>query len=113
MLQRLRRPDVEAFIVEAGGERVGYLQAWREGDAGGIDMFLIPDARGRSLGPDAARALARHLRDERGWTRISVDPYTWNERAILAWRKAGFVDAEERPPDDEHSASWLLMVWDG
>jgi aminoglycoside 6'-N-acetyltransferase len=113
MLQRLRRPDVDAFIVEAGDQSVGYLQAWREGDAGGIDMFLIPDARGRGLGPDAAHAFARHLRDDRGWTRISVDPYTWNERAIRAWRKAGFVDAEERPPDDEHTSSWLLMVWDG
>jgi aminoglycoside 6'-N-acetyltransferase len=113
MLQRLRRPDVDGFIVEEGGEPVGYLQAWREGDAGGLDMFLIPEARGRGLGPDAAFALARHLRDERGWTRVTVDPYTSNERAIRAWRKAGFVDAEERPPDDEHTSSWLLMVWDG
>jgi aminoglycoside 6'-N-acetyltransferase len=113
MLERLRRPDVDAFIVEAGDQPVGYLQAWREGDAGGIDMFLIPDARGRGLGPDAARALVRHLRHERGWTSVTVDPYTSNERAIRAWRKAGFVDAEERPPDDEHPAPWLLMVWDG
>jgi aminoglycoside 6'-N-acetyltransferase len=113
MLQRLRRPDVDAFIVEASGKPVGYLQAWREGDTGGIDMFLIPEARGRGLGPDAALALARHLRDERAWTRVTVDPYTSNERAIRAWRKAGFVDAEERPPDDEHASSWLLMVWDG
>jgi aminoglycoside 6'-N-acetyltransferase len=113
ILQRLRRPDVEAFVVEAGGEPVGYLQAWREGDTGGIDMFLVPDARGRGLGPDAARALARHLRDERGWSRVTVDPYASNERAIRAWRRAGFVDAEQRPADDEHPAPWLLMVWDG
>jgi aminoglycoside 6'-N-acetyltransferase len=113
MLQRLQRQDVDGFIVEAGGEPVGYLQSWREGDAGGIDMFLIPEARGRGLGPDAARALARHLREERAWTRVTVDPYTSNERAIRAWRKAGFVDAEERPADDEHASSWLLMVWDG
>jgi aminoglycoside 6'-N-acetyltransferase len=113
MLARLRRPDVDAFVVEVGGRPVGYLQAWREGDEGGIDMFLIPEARGRGLGPDAAVALARHLRDERGWTRVTVDPYTSNERAIRAWRKAGFVDQEERPPDDEHQAPWLLMEWRG
>jgi RimJ/RimL family protein N-acetyltransferase len=76
-------------------------------------MFLIPHARGRGLGPDAARALAHHLRDERGWTRVTVDPYLSNERAIRAWRKAGFVDQEEQPPDDEHTSAWLLMVWDG
>jgi len=31
--------------------------------------------------------------------------------AIRAWRRAGFVELEERPADDEHTASWLLMVW--
>ena len=113
MLKRLRRADVEAFVVEAGDRPVGYLQAWREGNEGGIDMFLIPDARGRGLGPDAAHAVARHLRVERGWTHVTVDPYVWNESAIRAWRKAGFVDLEQRPPDDEHQAPWLLMIWRG
>ena len=61
MLERLARGDVDAFIVEEGGRPVGYLQTWREGDAGGLDMFLIPDARGRGLGPDAARAVATEL----------------------------------------------------
>jgi aminoglycoside 6'-N-acetyltransferase len=116
MRERLRRPDVDHYIVEASGEPVGYMQAWSEDDKplrGGIDMFLVPGARGRGLGPDAARTLARHLRDERGWTRVTVDPYTWNEPAIRAWRRAGFVDVEHRPRDDEHAAPWLLMVWEG
>ena len=113
MLQRLRWSDVDGFIVEEGGEPVGYLQAWREGDAGGIDMFLIPEARGRGLGSDAGRALAHHLRDELRWTRITVDPYESNERAIRAWRKAGFVEEEKQPADDEHPSAWVLMVWDG
>ena len=67
MRERLLRGDVDAFVVEENGNPVGYLQAWRAGDDGGIDMFLIPSARGRALGPDAARAFARHLVDERGW----------------------------------------------
>jgi aminoglycoside 6'-N-acetyltransferase len=108
MRGRLARPDVDAFIVEADGRPVGYLQAWREGDAGGLDMFLISGARGRGYGPDAARTLANALRDE-GWTRITVDPYVWNERAIAAWRQAGFESVERRPADDEHTADWLLM----
>jgi aminoglycoside 6'-N-acetyltransferase len=109
MLARLRRPDAEAFVVEADGEPVGYLQVWQEADAGGLDMFLVPAARGRGLGPDAARAVARHLRDERGWRRVTVDPYLWNEAAIRAWRRAGFRDVGEREPDEEHTARWLLM----
>ena len=83
MRVRLARPDVDAYVVETEGRPVGYLQAWRDGDGGGLDMFLIPEARGRGLGPDSARALATALRDE-GWTRITVDPYLWNERAIQA-----------------------------
>jgi aminoglycoside 6'-N-acetyltransferase len=68
MLERLARPDVAAFVVEADGDPIGYLQAWRDDEdaGGGIDMFLVPSARGRGLGPDAARALAAHLIQERG-----------------------------------------------
>jgi aminoglycoside 6'-N-acetyltransferase len=114
MLERLRRPDVEAYVVEADGEPVGYLQSWHEGDdaEGGIDMFLIPVARGRGLGPDAARAVARYLRKDRGWRRVTVDPYTWNEAAVRAWRRAGFRDVGEREADDEHKGRWLLMEFE-
>jgi aminoglycoside 6'-N-acetyltransferase len=113
MIARLHRRDVEAYIVEADDEPVGYLQVWQDGDAGGIDMFLIPAARGRGLGPDAGRAVARHLRDERAWRRVTVDPYLWNEPAIRAWRRAGFRDVDEHEPDDEHTARWLLMEFAG
>ena len=115
---RLERTDVGAYVVEADGEPVGYLQAWWEDDEslrGGIDMFLVANARGRRLGPDAARALASHLTDERGWTQVTVDPYAWNEPAIRAWRRAGFelVDDLEREPDEDHTAPWLLMEFRG
>jgi len=109
MLSRLGRKHVDAFVVEARGAPVGYLQAWRgEGGGCGLDMFLIPSARGRGYGPDAARTLAQHLSDH-GWKGLIVDPYLWNERAINAWRRAGFEPVEERPADDEHTAAWLLM----
>jgi aminoglycoside 6'-N-acetyltransferase len=107
---KLARPQVDALIVEAGGEPVGYVQVWwDEPGVGGLDMFLVPAARGRGLGPDAARAVARHLIDERGWVRVTVDPYLWNEPAIRAWGRAGFVGVEERDPDEEHTGRWLLM----
>ncbi len=111
---RLRRPHVDAYIVEASGEPVGYLQAWfgETVHVGGLDMFVIPSARGSSLGPDAARTLASYLVTEAGRTRVTVDPYLWNERAIRGWRNAGFVPVEEREPDDEHIHPWLLMEFD-
>jgi aminoglycoside 6'-N-acetyltransferase len=105
MEERLARADVEAWIVEEHGEPVGYLQVHAEG----LDMFLVPSARGRGLGPDAARAMARHLVDERGWTRVTVDPYAWNEGAVRAWQRAGFVEVSRHEPEGEYTAPWILM----
>jgi len=105
MRERLARPDVEAWIVEAEEGPVGYLQV----HSTGLDMFIIPSARGHGLGPDAARAMTEHLLDERGWTRVTVDPYTWNEQALRAWRRAGFVAVSHHPADDEHTSAWVLM----
>ena len=89
ILERLQRPDVDAYVVEAEGAPIGYLQAWwDEGEPrrGGIDMFLVPSARGRGFGPDAARALTESLLAA-GWSSVTVDPYAWNGAAIRAWRR--------------------------
>ena len=105
MEDRLARGEVESWIVEEAAEPVGYLQVHAEG----LDMFLIPAARGRGLGPDAARAMAEHLLRERGRSRVTVDPYAWNEGAIRAWQRAGFVEVSRHDADDEHTAPWILM----
>jgi aminoglycoside 6'-N-acetyltransferase len=105
MEERLARDDVEAWIVEEGAEPVGYLQVHSEG----LDMFLVPAARGRGLGPDAARVMALNLRDERGRERVTVDPYIWNEGAVRAWERAGFAEASRHDADDGHPAPWILM----
>jgi aminoglycoside 6'-N-acetyltransferase len=113
LLLRLASPEVDAFIVEADEKPVGYLQAWFDGEQPGrcgLDMFLVPFARGRGLGPDAARTLARHLSTS-GQTRVTADPYRSNGIAIRAWTKAGFQQVEEHEPDSEHSEPWVLMVF--
>jgi aminoglycoside 6'-N-acetyltransferase len=109
MEERLEREDVEAWIVEEGGAPVGYLQVHAEG----LDMFLVPFARGRGVGPDAARAMAEHLTRERGRERVTVDPYAWNEGAIRAWERAGFVEISRHDADDDHTAPWILMEFRG
>jgi len=111
MLARLHREPVDAWIVEANGEPVGYLQSWWEEQGprrGGLDGFLVPEARGRGLMPDAARALAQSLLDA-GWEYVTVDPYAWNERALRAWGKSGFVEVSRHEADDEHRDPWVLM----
>ena len=67
-------------------------------------MVLVPSARGRGLGPDAARALVRYLHTVVGWERVTVDPEASNTRAVRAWRRAGF-----RATADE--GGQLLMEW--
>jgi aminoglycoside 6'-N-acetyltransferase len=109
MEERLARGDVEAWIVEEVGEPVGYLQVHPDG----MDMFLIPPARGRGLGPDAARAMAEHLVRERGRERVTVDPYAWNQGAFRAWERAGFVEVSRHAADAEHTAAWILMEFRG
>jgi aminoglycoside 6'-N-acetyltransferase len=111
MLARLGRPQVDAYIIEADARPVGYLQAWFDSevpDRSGLDMFLVPDARGCGLGPDAARTLATHLLN-RGQSRVTVDPYRSNQPAIRAWTRAGFLPVTEHEPDSEHREPWVLM----
>ncbi|HET8527711.1 MAG TPA: GNAT family N-acetyltransferase [Gaiellaceae bacterium] len=109
MAERLARGDVDAWIVETrAGEPVGYLQVHPQG----LDMFLVPSARGRGLGPDAARATAEHLLASGTHARVTVDPYEWNAGAIRAWERAGFVEVSRgHPPDEDHSAAWVLMEY--
>jgi aminoglycoside 6'-N-acetyltransferase len=118
-------PHVDHWIIEVGGEPVGFLQSWWEAGVGstepsdtggprrgGLDGFLIPEARGLGLMPDAARALARSLLDA-GWEYVTVDPYAWNERALRGWRNAGFVEVSRHEPDAGHVSAWVLMRFSG
>jgi aminoglycoside 6'-N-acetyltransferase len=109
MSERLARGDVDGWIVEERGQPVGFLQVHEAG----LDMFLIPAARGRGLGPDAARAMAEHLLEEGGRTQVTVDPYAWNEAAVRAWERAGFVEISRHDAGEEHTAAWILMEFRG
>ncbi|MFJ8888818.1 GNAT family N-acetyltransferase [Streptomyces sp. NPDC102402] len=86
-----RRPAVVSLLVLKGVDPLGYAQYVTAGPhEGGIDMVLLPHAQGQGYGPDAARALVRHLLTFAGWDRVTVDPEASNRRAVRAWRKAGF-----------------------
>ena len=113
VVEDLARPDVDPYIVEADGEPVGYLQAWFAPEEAGLDLFLIPSARGRGIGPDASRTLATWLVERGSVGRLISDPYLWNERAIRAWTRAGFRPVGEREPDADRRDPWLLMLFEG
>ena len=86
--------DSVGFAIELDGEVIGSIQYAEESEPGyrhaGIDLFLDSEHRGRGLGPDAIRTLARHLIAARGHHRLTIDPAAANERAIRAYRKVGF-----------------------
>jgi aminoglycoside 6'-N-acetyltransferase len=86
--------DVVGFAIELDGAVVGCIQYAEENDPeyrhAGIDLFLAREGRGRGLGPDAIRALARYLFDQRGHHRLTIDPAASNERAIKAYERVGF-----------------------
>jgi aminoglycoside 6'-N-acetyltransferase len=46
--------------------------------------------QGHGIGPDAIRTLARHLFEERGHHRLTIDPAVANDRAIRAYERVGF-----------------------
>lgn len=110
LLEKFERERWIPFIVVEDGLPVGYLQQWWEEGSrvAGLDGFLIPSARGRGVMPAVARELAGRLLDE-GWESVTVDPYAWNEQGVRGWAKAGFVEESRHPPDDEHTAEWVLM----
>lgn len=89
-------PDYAGMVVELDGAAIGYIQYYEETDPeyrhAAIDIALHPDFTDRGLGTDALRTLARHLFDDRGHHRITIDPSAANARAIAAYRKVGFRD---------------------
>ncbi|HEV2975035.1 MAG TPA: GNAT family protein [Solirubrobacteraceae bacterium] len=79
-----------------------------------IDVFLDPSLHGRGLGAEAVRRVVRHLIDERGHHRITIDPATSNAVAIRAYEKVGFtrvgvMRCYERDPDGPRWRDALLM----
>ena len=96
----LRRPQVDSFIIEVTGIPIGYAQRHRtRDDEGSIDLFLVPEMRGRGYGGDAVRALVAYLTQIEDWKQISADPDQDNIAAQSFWRKLGFAETEQTTPD--------------
>jgi aminoglycoside 6'-N-acetyltransferase len=89
-------PDEDGlvFVIEARGEVVGLVEAGEEDDPdyrhANIDIFVTTALHGQGVGSDAVRTLARHLFEDRGHHRITIDPAVANERAIRAYERVGF-----------------------
>ncbi len=82
------------LVIELEGRVVGMIQFAEELDPkyrhASIDLFLDPAVHGRGIGTEAVRSVVRHLLDERGHHRVTIDPATANTAAIRAYEKVGF-----------------------
>lgn len=79
---------------DVAGRVAGLIQSWEEPAPqyrhAGIDIAVDPALHGRGVGTDALVALARHLLDERGHHRLTIDPAADNAVAISVYAKVGF-----------------------
>ncbi|WP_328721028.1 aminoglycoside 6'-N-acetyltransferase [Streptomyces sp. NBC_00247] len=126
----VREPEVAAWwsppptgyqdklAIVFDGEVIGAIQYGEETDPqfrrAGIDIFLTTRLRGRGLGADAVRTLARWLVRERGHHRLTIDPAAANTSAIRCYGKVGFkpVGVMRAYWHNAHSGAWedgLLM----
>ena len=118
LLDELYDPSAQTtFVIEVEGAVVGSIQYAEETDApyrhASIDVFLGSAHQGQGLGTDAVRAVARHLFEERGHHRLTIDPALANERAIRAYTRLGFkpvgvMRSYERGPDGSWHDGLLL-----
>jgi len=84
------------LVIEVDDRLIGFVQYFEEADPdyrhASIDIVLHPDWCDRGLGTDSVRTLARHLFDDLGHHRITIDPAVTNARAVSSYRKVGFRD---------------------
>lgn len=109
-----------AFVITVGGEVIGAIQYEENEDPmyrnAGLDIFLATSWQGRGYGTDAIHTLAKHLINERGHHRLTIDPAADNYRAIRAYervgfRKVGVMRMYERGPDGSwHDGLFMEML---
>jgi aminoglycoside 6'-N-acetyltransferase len=86
--------DHVRLTIEVGGAVAGLIQFYEELDPkyrhASIDMFLDPALHRRGLGSETLAQVVRHLFDERGHHRLTIDPAVANTAAIRCYEKVGF-----------------------
>jgi aminoglycoside 6'-N-acetyltransferase len=111
-------PESTRLTIEVGGVIAGLIQFSEELTPkyrhASIDLFLDPALHGRGLGSEAVSSVVRHLIDDCGHHRITIDPAVANAAAIRSYEKVGFkrVGVMRRHERDVGGGGWhdsLLM----
>ena len=87
-------PDAVRFTIVVDGAVAGLIQFTEETEPdyphASIDLFLDPRRHGQGLDTDAVRAILRHLIEDRGHHRVTIDPAQDNLAAVRCYENAGF-----------------------
>jgi aminoglycoside 6'-N-acetyltransferase len=111
-------PDSTHLTIVSGGLVAGLIQYAEEQAAkyrhASIDIFVDPALHNRGVGTKAVQLVVRHLIEDRGHHRITIDPAADNAAAIRCYEKAGFrpVGIMRRYERDMATGEWhdgLLM----
>lgn len=88
--------EPHAWVIEADGALIGALRIHSINHADSRANIAIgilnPDALGKGYGTEAMRLLADHAFGSMGLHRLSCRVLAFNERAIAAYKKVGFVE---------------------
>lgn len=111
----LREPDAFGrYVIELDGERAGALGFHVENERSRIArverVAVHPRFRGRRLADDAARLFQRELLLERGFHRLELEIYAYNERAQAHAERAGFVREGVKRKAYLRDGEWLDAV---
>jgi aminoglycoside 6'-N-acetyltransferase len=111
-------PDSTRLTIEVDGAVAGLIQFYEELEAryrhAAVDIFVDPALHGRGIGTAVLQRVVRHLLEDRGHHRVTIDPATANSAAIRSYEKAGFrqVGVMRRYERDAGGDGWhdgLLM----
>jgi len=87
-------PEATRLTIEVDGAVAGLVQFYEEPEPryrhASLDLFLDPSRHGRGLGTEAVRSVVRHLIEDRGHHRVTIDPAAANAAALRCYAKAGF-----------------------
>jgi aminoglycoside 6'-N-acetyltransferase len=87
-------PESTRFTIRVDGEVAGLIQFGEEDEPdyrhAWIDLFVDPRRHGHGVGTEAVGRVLRHLLEERGHHRVTIDPAVDNAAAIRCYEKAGF-----------------------
>jgi aminoglycoside 6'-N-acetyltransferase len=111
-----------SLAIEVEGQVIGAIQFFEEEDPmyrhANIDVYVTAARHGQGYGTEAVQVLARHLLEERGHHRITIDPAAANAAAIRAYEKVGFrpvgvMRSYEQGPDGTWHDGLLMELLAG